>query len=136
MRLISENEVLSSTENTIRNSNQNPAKKQVRQFRGLDLPLSESSKAFTQIQSIPDTDTVIFSTGRQNLQFASLGHEQGQIVSDTAFIEFLLFFYGNLDTQLTIADTPGTITFGKTIQDQSVFDTVLSITSPVSDVSP
>ena len=136
MRLISENEVLSSTENTIRNSNQNPAKKQVRQFRGLDLPLSESSKAFTQIQSIPDTDTVIFSTGRQNLQFASLGHEQGQIVSDTAFIEFLLFFYGKLNQGSVIADTPGTITFGKTQQDQSVFDTVLSITSPVSDVSP
>ncbi len=74
--------------------------------------------------------------GRQNLQFASLGHEQGQIVSDTAFIEFLLFFYGKLNQGSVIADTPGTITFGKTIQDQSVFDTVLSITSPVSDVSP
>jgi len=73
--------------------------------------------------------------GRQNLQFASLGHEQGQIVADTAFIEFLLFFYGRLSAP-SLADTPGTITFGKTVQDQSVFDTVLSITSPVSDVSP
>ena len=41
-----------------------------------------------------------------------------------------------LNSNQTLADTPGTITFGKTQQDQSVFDTVLSITSPVSDVSP